>query len=96
MAMAFLKTQERWANDMLQIRGHVMLNEVYDMLGMERTKEGCVVGWVLNNGHNGDNYISFGLENLSEQSIREFVAQKQDEPYIWLDFNVDGVVYDLI
>ena len=42
----FLKVQESWANERLQARGHVFLNDVYDMLGLPRTSAGQLVGWL--------------------------------------------------
>lgn len=95
----FLQAQQNYANDLLRSRGHVFLNEVYDMLGMERSKEGAVVGWVLNGcerdgGLDGDQYIDFGIfEHDIYEAIR-FV--NGDERSILLDFNVDGVIYDKI
>lgn len=89
--MYFLKSQEKYWNNMLRARGHVFLNEVYDSLGIERTKAGAVVGWVL--GANGDNHIDFGLYNVERNSTRRFVNGV--EPVILLDFNVDGVIYNV-
>ena len=86
----FIKARQQYANDMLKSRGHVFLNEVYDMLGMERTSAGAVVGWVLGNG---DDYIDFGMYD-DRPAARDFVNGR--EPSILLDFNVDGVVYDKI
>lgn len=89
----FISTQQNYANDLLRDRGHVLLNDVYDMLGMERSKEGCVVGWVLDGG-NSDNYIDFGVfEGDRERGMRFVMGTEMS---IWLDFNVDGVVYDKI
>lgn len=88
----FIKCQEQWANDMLRARGHVLLNDVYDMLGIPRSKAGCVVGWVAGNDK-GDDYISFGVFN---DLYRGQLFVNGDERSILLDFNVDGVVYDLI
>lgn len=87
----FLQCQQNYANDLLRARGHVFLNEVYDMLGLERTKEGAVVGWVKGNG---DNYIDFGVFEGDQWSAMRFV--NGDENSILLDFNVDGVIYDKI
>ncbi|TXH16200.1 MAG: hypothetical protein E6R03_05970 [Hyphomicrobiaceae bacterium] len=84
--LMFIKAQLNAFNYKLQSRGHVFLNEVYDGLGMPRTVEGQVVGWVLDG--EGDNYIDFGL--------REAFSSAQLEKNFWLDFNVDGVVYDKI
>ena len=87
----FVRAQQSYANDLLKSRGHVFLNEVYDMLGLSHTKEGAVVGWVLGNG---DDYIDFGVFRNDEFMGLEFA--RGNERSILLDFNVDGVIYDLI
>jgi len=89
--LLFLKNSQRWANDLLQARGHVFLNAIYDMLGYERTKGGAVVGWVIND--EGDNYVDFGLYD-DRQGAHNFI--NGDERSILLDFNVNGIIYDLI
>lgn len=88
----FLQCQQNYANDRLRANGHIFLNEIYDCLGFERTKAGAIVGWVKGNG---DNYIDFGIFDRTDkyQSAR-FV--NGDERSVLLDFNVDGVIYDLI
>ena len=58
--LVFLRSQQNYFNDILLSRGHVFLNEVYDALGLERTKAGAIVGWVINKDGTGDNFIDFG------------------------------------
>ena len=41
----FLENVRNYMRDKLQMRGHVFLNEVFDQLGMPRTREGQIVGW---------------------------------------------------
>lgn len=89
--LMFLNQVQNSANDLLNARGHVFLNEVYDMLGIPRTSPGAIVGWVK--GH-GDDYVDIGLYNVHREGSREFVNGY--EKAILLDFNVDGVIYDLI
>lgn len=88
----FLNSQQNYANDLLRSRGHIFLNEVYDMLGLPRSKAGAVVGWVMSK--NGDNFVDFGVFDADNPRARRFV--NRDERSILLDFNVDGVIYDLI
>jgi hypothetical protein len=89
----FIQCQQNWANDMLQGRGHLFLNEVYDMLGLPRSKEGQIVGWVL--GGDGDNFVDFGVFKGDQAFMgQQFVNGV--ERSVLLDFNVDGVVYDKI
>lgn len=85
----YVQCQQNFANNLLQVRGHIFLNEVYDMLGIERSTPGQVVGWVLNGG--GDNYVSFSMFDAYNS---RFV--NGTERSILLDFNVDGVIYDKI
>lgn len=92
--MIFLKCQQNWANDLLRSRGHVFLNEVYDMLGVPRSKAGAVVGWVLSKNGVTDNYVNFGIFDGDSETARDFVNGR--EGAILLDFNVDGVIYDKI
>lgn len=96
---AFLTAQQNYMNDVLIIRGHVFLNEVYDALGFPHTKEGAIVGWVLKDpevmrAEKRDGYIDFGMYDVNDEPGREFV--NLSNPSILLDFNVDGVMYDKI
>ena len=91
----FLIQQQNWANERLKARGHLFLNEVYDMLGVKRTKAGAQVGWVYDEKNNtGDNYVDFGIFDINKPKACDFVNGL--EKVIILDFNVDGVILDLI
>jgi hypothetical protein len=90
--LAFLKAQQCYANDLLHARGHVFLNEIYDSLGIPRTKAGAVVGWVISK--DGDNFVDFGLYDKNGQYRGDFINGR--EASVLLDFNVDGVIYDKI
>jgi Family of unknown function (DUF6353) len=90
--LIFLKCQQNYANDLLRSRGHIFLNEVYDMLGIPRSKAGAVVGWVLTKDDSTDNFVNFGVFDGKRQVVRDFV--NGNEGAILLDFNVDGVIYD--
>ena len=90
-----LRDQQDYANSLLQRRGHVFLNEVYDLLGIPRTTDGQVVGWIYNlDDPNGDNYIDFGIYDVHKPGSRQFVNGL--ERSILLDFNVDGPILNLI
>lgn len=96
--MYFLKMVQNQMNDKLKARGHVFLNEVYDALGFERSEAGQIVGWVWNKDNTameaGDGFIDFGIFDGNDYAKRAFV--NGNERSILLDFNVDGVIYDLI
>ena len=85
----FLRKTERWANDYLKSHGHLFLNDVYKALGFQPTRAGQVVGWIYDPINPvGDNYVSFGIDNLYDNGVRLFV--NGNESAVWLDFNVDG------
>ena len=90
LSMLHLRCQEQYANDILQTRGHIFLNEVYKMLGFPHTPAGAVTGWVKGNG---DDFVSFNIHD----GIFEGEDKNGRTVTKWaLDFNVDGVMYDKI
>lgn len=89
--MCFLKAQQNFANDLLNSRGHIFLNEVLDMLGLERTPEGAVTGWYKGAG---DNFVDFGM---TESYFPDFQLDTDlCKKNIHFNFNVDGLIYDMI
>lgn len=93
--LMFLKHQQNHANDMLKSRGYLFLNDVYDMLGIPKTKAGQVVGWVYDEENPiGDNFVDFGIFDIYNEKARDFVNGY--ERTILLDFNVDGNILDLM
>lgn len=93
--LVFLKQQQNWANELLQRKGHLFLNEVYDMLGIPRTKAGQIVGWIYDEKDpHGDNFVDFNIYDMNREKARDFVNGY--ERTILLDFNVDGNILDLI
>ena len=89
-----LRGQQQMANDRLNARGHLMLNDVYEALGFDHTPEGCVVGWVKGY-ESGDGYVDFGIfDSEDEDRFNPWVLGENGS--ILLDFNVDGQVFKLI
>lgn len=74
----FLRTTQNVMNRDLQRKGHILLNEVYELLGFEATAPGSVLGW--SQQVNNDTFVEFDFISMAEGAIA-------------LDFNVDGVVF---
>ena len=85
--LIFLNAQERYANQRLQARGHLYLNEVYEALGFEHSDEGAVVGWIKGEG---DDYVTFNIGDM--ENIRKGALLDGTEGHIFLDFNVQGSI----
>lgn len=102
-----LRSLENHFNQELNARGVVFLNDVYKALGLPMSKDAALVGWVKNYEKPkmaklaaelgrvpGDGVISFGVFENESPSARAYLAG--DDNRVVLDFNVDGVIYDLI
>lgn len=91
--ITFLNLQQSYANGRLVREGHLFLNDVYEMLGIPKTKAGQVVGWIYDPSNpNIDNEVKFGIfEPRNHRTINGY-----EEECILLDFNVDGVIIDKI
>lgn len=93
--LMYLRQVQKYATDALYAKGHLFLNEVYDMLGIPRTRAGNVVGWYYDeNKPTGDNFVDFRIYDINSEAAQRFVNGY--EKSIWLDFNVDGPILDLI
>ena len=57
----WLQSREQWFTNMLKTEGAVVLNDVLDCLGYEKTNEGMVLGWKYDKEM--CNHITFGLLN---------------------------------
>lgn len=89
--LMFLRAQQSYANDLLKSRGHVFLNEVYDMLGIKRTTAGQIVGWKYDPKNSDvDNFVDFGISEMNRETESGY------ERVILLDFNVDGAIAESI
>lgn len=92
--MVFLQLQQSFLNDRMRANGFVLLNDAYDALGFERTKAGCVVGWIRDN-EDGDGFVDFGLfDDFQQHKVFDYMIGVERE--ILVDFNVDGIIYDKI
>lgn len=89
----FLHGRQEHMNLILRTRGHVLLNDVLDQIGLPRTKEGAIFGWLKDGGPDasGDGHIDFGVYAAYNA---KFV--KGWERSVILTFNPDGVIFDKI
>jgi hypothetical protein len=90
----FLKGAQGHMNNILQIRGHVFLNDVYDALRLPRCPEGAIAGWVYDHKDSKDNYIDFGF--MSGNDPQTVAFRNGVERSVRLNFNIDGTIWNLI
>ena len=90
----FLIRMQNACNEKLNRKGYLFLNEVYDALGFDEVPEGQLVGWIK--GGDGDGFVDFGLYEARNADARNYVDFNGNETCFVLDFNVDGVMWDLI
>lgn len=90
----FLRMTQNHLNDQLRAKGHLFLNDAYRELGFDDTEEGAVTGWVWGS-ENGDDFVDLGC--WEGRDLERFTRFMQgDEGSLLLDFNVDGVIFNLL
>ena len=86
----FFQQMENRATDALKTNGEITLNEVYDLLGFERTEAGMVYGWIY------DKYNPFGENKVKFRIKKVHVPNENGHGYsigYAVDFNVQGNIY---
>ena len=93
--LMYLKKQQAWLTDKLELQGYLFLNDVYDALGFDKTAAGQVLGWIYDKDHPvGDNFVDFGIYDIHNKQKIKFV--NGTERSILLEFNHDGNILDLL
>lgn len=90
----FLECKQTALCNKLKANGYLFLNEVYRELGFKEVPMGQLVGWRIDG--NGDGYVDFGMYDISKDSEAKIQFMNAENPCVFLDFNVDGVIYDRI
>lgn len=80
--LGWLHAVESFANNMLQKRGYLFLNDIYHQMGLRGTKEGQILGWLLENKDGSLNRVDFGLDNIPGL----------DSPWITFSVTPDGYI----
>lgn len=94
-SLIYLRQQQNWLTNKLQSQGYLFLNEVYEALGYPIVEEGNAVGWVYDpTNATLENFVDFGIYDQNDERKIAFV--NGDEKNIWLDFNIDGNVWQLM
>lgn len=89
----FLIQQQNYANDKLKLNGVLTLNQVYDMLGIQRTAYGQIAGWVYTeDGTAGDDFVDFGIFDANNERSAAFLNGY--ERNVVLDFNCIGNILE--
>jgi hypothetical protein len=99
MNVANLRAVTKTAQDKLTMQGYLFLNDVYDMLGIQRTPAGQVLGWLFDKDHM-DTIVDFGVY-LDPTVIEDPWDFVNDEPWdgnigILLNFGGLDIIYDKI
>lgn len=90
---AYLISQQSRFTNILNARGYLFLNEVYDELGLPQSKAGQIVGWCKNS--DGDGFVDFGITEARNAHAWNGDYEDGINAYL-LDFNVDGPITDCL
>jgi hypothetical protein len=81
-------------NDLLKIRGYVLLNDALRMLGFPVTVEGGMIGWLRDSDPSeGDGYIHFGVWDEGLVRGKDWIQGNVE--VLPIRFNVDRSPYSL-
>jgi len=86
----FVGQQQRFAQELLNRRGYLYLNEVYKALGFPESDIGQVVGWKVKKNPDGSKdfpVVDFGLDRPLPDDWKY-----SKEKAIFLDFNCQGLI----
>lgn len=81
--LMLLKNVREYIYGLLENSGHLFLNEAFDILGIPKTKNGQLVGWIYRDG-------------MASDAIYTIHRQINDGSIYLLQFNPQGIILDKI
>lgn len=92
----FVLQVQSWATQKLKADGFLSLNDVFDAMGIDKTKQGQLIGWVYDESDpERENFVDFGLyRNPRDKGKMDFVNGR--ERSVLLEPNVHGNLYSLM
>ena len=96
LVMDFLGLTVKKLQDRLDLTGHLFENEINDALGLPRTPEGQVCGYIRTK-ENPFPKVDIGLEEMPESEVRRILGTYRNEDiYVKLHYNGMKLIYNMI
>ena len=93
MVLDYLSVKENECNDKREMNGHIFVNEILDILGLPRTCEGQVLGYI-------DKPVNFGLFDGSEVAVRRarniLSINRNCDIHVPIHLEPEGIIFDRI
>lgn len=86
----FVLKMQKAANQKLRRQGNLTLNEVYEMLGFDKSKAGSVAGWIFDVNDKtcvDDMHVDFGIFDKDKEEFKAILLGS--EKSFVVDFNID-------
>ena len=80
-------------NSRLRANRILLLNDVYEALGLEKTQAGYSHGWAYYPGKD-EPFVSFGEWLFNDEELHRLITT--NERVYWLDFNCSPINFDEI
>lgn len=90
----FAQCQETFAQQRLDAKGHVFLNEVLADFNLPHTRAGAILGWVQS--EDSPNVVDFGITDLQSANAHIFGAGEDEIDCVMLNFHGLEVIWDKI
>lgn len=91
-ALTMLNMAESYFNNLIEATGYVFLNDILDHIGLPRTKEGQLLGWIYDSEE--VHPIDFGIRESNIEDLADIVSGYKTS--IILNFNVQGNILNMI
>ena len=95
-ALHYVKRKQNELQDRAELQHHLFVNEANDVFDFPRTKEGQVLGWIIDKDHPNVK-VSMGVDELTEEELRVILsAPSNDDIHIPIRMNPMGNILEFV